>query len=144
MKCNNACKWFSEKIYFWCFQGVPYKKNFWAFVKPTLKGITYFKWQNPFTLHCLVITFWRLANRNSYFSLTCHSHAYCFGKNQQAWEHLSIQFLWATAWLLITCFSLIYLVDEFFFLFLLLNNMRKLGKSKVSSVNQWNEGGRWV
>ena len=34
------------------------------------------------------------------------------------WEHLIIQLLWATAQLLITHVSLIYLIDEFFFLFL--------------------------
>ena len=42
-------------------------------------------------------------------------------------ESISIQLLWATAWLLVTHVSLIYLVDEFFFLFLLLlNEMRML------------------
>ena len=87
---------------------------------------------------------WRLLS--SYFSLACHSHAYCFNKNLRVpGEHLSIQLLWATTWLLVTRFSFIYLVDEFFFLFLvLLNQMRMLGKSKVSGVNQGNGGGRWV
>ena len=37
-----------------------------------------------------------------------------------AWgKHLIISFLWAVAWLLVTHVSLNYLVDEFFFLFLL-------------------------
>ena len=37
------------------------------------------------------------------------------------------------------------LVDDFFCLFLaLLNKMKTLGESKVSGVNQENEGGRWV
>ena len=50
-------------------------------------------------------------------------------------EHLSIQLLWATSQLLVTCVSLIYLVDEFFiFLFLmLLKEMKTHGESKISS-----------
>ena len=76
------------------------------------------------------------------FSLAFHSYAYWFIKN--LWtqgEHLSIQLLQATAGLLVTCFSLIYLVDEYLLLFLmLLNEMRTQGKSKGSAVNQGNEG----
>ena len=38
-----------------------------------------------------------------------------------------------------------YLVDEFFCLFLmLLNEMRTVGESKNFGVNQKDEGGRWV
>ena len=52
---------------------------------------------------------------------------------------------WATAQQLVTCFSLMYLVDEFFCLFLvLLTKWKTLRESKVSGVNQGNEGGRWV
>ena len=87
---------------------------------------------------------WRLQSSN--FLLACRNHAYCFCKNPQARVlHLSIQFLWAIAWLLVTHFSLIYLVDDFFLLFLvLLNEVRMLGKSKVSGVNQGDERGSWV
>ena len=87
---------------------------------------------------------WRLLR--SYFSSACHSRAYCIGKIPWMWgEPLSIHLLWATEWLLVIRFSLVYLVDEFFFLFMvLLNKMRRLDKSKVSGVNQGNEGGRWV
>ena len=52
--------------------------------------------------------------------------------------------LWANL-VLVAHFSLVYLVDEFLCLFLvLLNKMRTLAESKVSVVNQGNEGGRWV
>lgn len=49
--------------------------------------------------------------------------------------------------LVVTSVSLIYLIDEFFYLFLVqLNEMRALGESMVlpflSGVNQENEGGR--
>ena len=43
--------------------------------------------------------------------------AYCFGYNPKVQgEHLAVQLLWGATWLLVTCVSLIYLVDEFFFL----------------------------
>ena len=50
-------------------------------------------------------------------------------------EHLPIQHLWATAELLFTRVGLIYLVDEFFILSLLvlLKEMKKRGESKISS-----------
>ena len=58
-------------------------------------------------------------------------------KYQSAREALAIQLLWATARLLITYVSPIYLVDDFMFsrcLFLmLLNKMRILGESNVSA-----------
>ena len=84
--------------------------------------------------------------QSSNFSLACRNHAYCFCKNPRAQvPHLSIQFLWAIPWLLVTHFSLIYLADDFFLLFLvLLNEVRMLGKSKVSGVNQEDERGSWV
>ena len=107
-------------------------------------------------VQCLAITFWWLANRNS----TAHTFEGCWGpifpqlviamlialaKFLEREEPLSIHLLWATEWLLVIRFSLVYLVDEFFFLFMvLLNKMRRLDKSKVSGVNQGNEGGRWV
>ena len=44
---------------------------------------------------------------------------------------------------LVTRFNLMYLVDEFFCLFLmLLNEMRTVGESKNFGVNQKDEGGR--
>ena len=49
-------------------------------------------------------------------------------------EHLAIQLLWATDQLLVGRVSPTYLVEQFFYLFLMqLNKMRTLGESKVSS-----------
>ena len=64
-------------------------------------------------------------------------------------EHLAMQLLWTIARLLVTRVTLIYLVDKFFFLFLVyLNKMITLGESKVlfvfSGVKQGNERGRLV
>ena len=108
-------------------------------------------------VQCPAITFWWLANWN----YTAPTFDGCWvpifpwffiamftTSAKNIWpqgEHLSIQHLWATAWLLVTRFSLIYLVDEFITLFMvLLNKMRMLGKSKVCGANQRNEGVRWV
>ena len=60
-----------------------------------------------------------------------------------------MQLLWTIARLLVTRVSLIYLVDKFFFLFLVyLNKMITLGESKVlflfSGVKQGNERERLV
>ena len=57
-------------------------------------------------------------------------------------KHLAIQLLWATARLLVTSVNLIYLVDEFFFLFLMqLNEMSMLGESKVICFCLWCQSG---
>ena len=70
--------------------------------------------------------------------------------NPGAWEeHLTIQLLWATVRLVIRV-RIIYLMDEFIFLFLVkLKETRTLGKSKVlsffvSGVNQGDEKVDWV
>ena len=57
-------------------------------------------------------------------------NAYCFGYNPRVWrKHLAIQFLGASARLLVTPVSLIYQVHGFFFLFLVqLNETKRLGK----------------
>ena len=64
---------------------------------------------------------------------------YCFGLNPRARrKHLAIQLLWVSARLLVTRVSLIYLKDEFCFLFLIQpNEQRRLGESKVSSSCFW-------
>ena len=61
--------------------------------------------------------------------------AYRFGYNPKVQgEHLTVQLLWGATWLLVTCVSLIYIVDEFLFLLLVkLNKMRWLNESKVLS-----------
>ena len=52
---------------------------------------------------------WRLLIKNN--------NAYCFGQNPGAQgEYPIMQVLWATAWLLVTRVTPIYLVDEFFLL----------------------------
>ena len=49
-------------------------------------------------------------------------------------EHLSIQLLWATAELLVSCVSSLYLVDEFISLLQVLpEEMRMVGESKILS-----------
>ena len=65
--------------------------------------------------------------------------AYCFGYNPKVQgEHLAVQLLWGATWLLVTCVSLIYLVDEFFFFALVkLNKMRRLSEPKVLSFCSW-------
>ena len=51
-------------------------------------------------------------------------------------EHLAIQLLWATDQLLVGRVSPAYLVEQFFYLFLMqLKKMRTLGESKVSSFD---------
>ena len=65
--------------------------------------------------------------------------AFCFGYNPKVQgEHLTVQLLWGATWLLVTCVSLIYLVDEFFFFALVkLNKMRRLSELKVLSFCSW-------
>ena len=59
--------------------------------------------------------------------------AFCFGYNPKVQgEHLTVQLLWGATWLLVTCVSLIYIVDEFFFLLLVkLNKMRWLNEGFI-------------
>ena len=62
-------------------------------------------------------------------------------------EHLTIQLLLATAWVLVTRVSLIYLEDMLLSLFLVQLNERERWANLrfhlfVSGVNQGNEGGR--
>ena len=79
-------------------------------------------------------------------------NACCFDYNLEArGKHLVIQLLQATARLLVTHFgTLIYLVNGFFFLYLVqLNEMRMLAKSKVLSclsfvLIMWNKERRWI
>ena len=60
-----------------------------------------------------------------------------------AWgKDFSIQLLWATAWLLVTHISLIYLVDEFFLLWCYWS--KRECWVKVFDLNQENDGGSWV
>ena len=64
---------------------------------------------------------------------------YCFGYNPRAQgKHLTIQLLWAYARLLVTRISLIQLIDEFFFWFLVqLNKTKRLYEYKVLSFCFW-------
>ena len=81
---------------------------------------------------------------SSYFSLVFHCHVYHFGKKSLTTRRASIHPAFMGNCTAIS-YSLIYLVDEFIILFMvLLNKMRMLGKSKVYGANQRNEGVRWV
>ena len=79
-------------------------------------------------------------------------NACCLYYNLEArGKHLVIQLLRTTARLLVTHFgTLIYLVNGFFFLYLVqLNQMRMLAKSKVLSclsfvLIMWNKERRWI
>ena len=62
-------------------------------------------------------------------------------------EHLSIQLLWATAELLVSCVNPIYLVDEFISLFQTLpKEMKMVGESKILSffTSGIEQGMRWL
>ena len=103
-------------------------------------SIYYIQYKNRKSWLVQMRTLQKWSKRNRLSSLlTGGCNAYSFSKIPERKESFpSSQLLWASAQLLVSSVSLIYLVDEFFFLFLVQRNgTRRQGESKVLSLYFW-------